>query len=189
MKVMTVLSHFYQGTSSHLGGMFYKTDGSTSAGNKLCLHVYFSKAHPWDRRYSARIKTSNVCNTWAPVNPIIQGTSCAGWPLPLVFWGLSLWGRFTLTKHLFLCICDRYQPKKISKVNCLNLNVYFNRDKKISSDMVVAPPPKLFTLLILLTLMTLLKMLPQWNISLNIFLLDTILQHYGDLSRNIDHYM
>ena len=55
--------------------------------------------------------------------------------------------------------------------------------------MVVAPPPKLFTLLILLTLMTLLKMLPQWNISLNIFLLDTILQHYGDLSRNIDHYM
>ena len=55
--------------------------------------------------------------------------------------------------------------------------------------MVVAPPPKLFTLLILLTLMTLLKMLPQWNISLNIFLLDTILQHYGDLSRNIDHYI
>ena len=30
-----------------------------------------------------------------------------------MFWGLSLWGRFTLTKHLFLCICDRYQPKKI----------------------------------------------------------------------------
>ena len=44
----------------------------------LCLHVYFSKAHPWDRRYSARIKTSNLYNTWAPVNPIIQGTSCAG---------------------------------------------------------------------------------------------------------------
>ena len=44
----------------------------------MCLHVYFSKAHPWNRRYSARIKTSNVCNTWAPVNPIIQGTSCAG---------------------------------------------------------------------------------------------------------------
>ena len=29
------------------------------------LHVYFSKAHPWDRRYSAKIKTSNLCNTWA----------------------------------------------------------------------------------------------------------------------------
>ena len=74
MKVMTVLSHFYQGTSSHLGGMFYKTDGSTSAGSKLCLHVYFSKAHPWDRRYSARIKTSNVYYIWAPVlvNPITQ---------------------------------------------------------------------------------------------------------------------
>ena len=43
-----------------------------------CLYVYFSKAYPWDRRYSARIKTSNVYNTWAPVNPIVQGTSCAG---------------------------------------------------------------------------------------------------------------
>ena len=40
-----------------------------------CLHVYFSKAHPLNRRYSARIKTSNVYNTWAPVNPIIQGTT------------------------------------------------------------------------------------------------------------------
>ena len=46
--------------------------------NLGCLHVYFSKAHPWNRRYSARIKTSNVYNTWAPVNPIVQGTSCAG---------------------------------------------------------------------------------------------------------------
>ena len=46
--------------------------------SKFCLHVYFSKAHPWDRRYSARIKTSNLYNTWAPVNPIVQGTSCAG---------------------------------------------------------------------------------------------------------------
>ena len=44
----------------------------------LFLHVYFSKAHPWNRRYSARIKTSNVYNTWAPVKPIMQGTSCAG---------------------------------------------------------------------------------------------------------------
>ena len=51
-----------------------------SGGNnqlKKC-YLYFSKAHPLDRRYSARIKASNVCNTWAPVNPIIQGTSCAG---------------------------------------------------------------------------------------------------------------
>ena len=40
----------------------------------LCLYVYFSKAHPWDRRYSARIKTSNVYYIWAPVlvNPITQ---------------------------------------------------------------------------------------------------------------------
>ena len=37
------------------------------------LHVYFSKAHPWDRRYSARIKTSNIY-IWAPVNPITQST-------------------------------------------------------------------------------------------------------------------
>ena len=29
-----------------------------------------------------------------------------------MFWGLSLWGRFTLTKHLFLCICDRYQRRE-----------------------------------------------------------------------------
>ena len=43
----------------------------------LRLHVYLSKAHPGDRRYSARIKTSNVHNTWAPVNPIVQGTCCA----------------------------------------------------------------------------------------------------------------
>ena len=43
-----------------------------------CLLVYFSKAHPWNRRYSARIKTSNTYNIWAPVNPIVQGTSCAG---------------------------------------------------------------------------------------------------------------
>ena len=34
--------------------------------SKFCLHVYFSKAHPWNRRYSARIKASNVYNTWAP---------------------------------------------------------------------------------------------------------------------------
>ena len=26
----------------------------------------------------ADLKTSNVYNTWAPVNPIIKGTSCAG---------------------------------------------------------------------------------------------------------------
>ena len=45
---------------------------------KRSLHVYFSKAHPRNRRYSARIKASNVYNTWAPVNPIVQGTSCAG---------------------------------------------------------------------------------------------------------------
>ena len=47
-------------------------------GFVFCFYVYFSKAHPWNMRYSARIKASNVCNTWAPVNPIIQGTSCAG---------------------------------------------------------------------------------------------------------------
>ena len=27
-----------------------------------CLYVYFSKAHPWDSRYSARIKTSIAYN-------------------------------------------------------------------------------------------------------------------------------
>ena len=47
-------------------------------GGGLTLHVFFSKTHPWGRRYSARINTSNVRNTWAPVNPIIKGTSCAG---------------------------------------------------------------------------------------------------------------
>ena len=31
-----------------------------------CFYVYFSIAHPWGRRYSARIKTSNIYNIWAP---------------------------------------------------------------------------------------------------------------------------
>ena len=44
----------------------------------FCLYVCFSKEHPWDRSYSTRIKTSNVYSIWAPVNPIVQGTSCAG---------------------------------------------------------------------------------------------------------------
>ena len=63
-------------TATHLkASRIITTSSQSSAGG---FYVYSSKAHTWDRRYSARIKTSNTYNIWAPVNPIIQGASCAG---------------------------------------------------------------------------------------------------------------
>ena len=41
----------------------------------MCISV--KHIHEIRDTYSA-LRTSNVCNTWAPVNPIIQSTSCAG---------------------------------------------------------------------------------------------------------------
>ena len=56
----------------------YIDDHSANYVCNICrLHVYFSKAHPWNREIQYKNKTSNACNIWTPVNPIIQGTTCS----------------------------------------------------------------------------------------------------------------
>ena len=61
----------------HLGSQ----DGAICRADNIAI-VYtcisIEHIHDIERRYSARLKTLSVCNIYAPVNPINQGTSCAG---------------------------------------------------------------------------------------------------------------